>query len=236
MKFLFLIIIFSIYYLTQLEVVPQIVILNLLYGVLFVPLSNAVFALRTMYMSGEKKYKFFEYFHYANSINFINLFFPFRSGDALYFIGNPKKVISLRDNYIYLIRMKFLDVIILSLIITCLIFGDSIYVILFLGCIVGVALYQNARELLLSFIQVALIWVFVYANVSVINFTYLELASVCLNYVLPIFNFFVFSIGDILLSEVGLVSLSILVSLRFYVSVAVILTIIGSKIYGLKFS
>ena len=236
MKFLFLIIIFSIYYLTQLPVVPQIVILNLLYGVLFVPLSNAVFALRIMYMSGEKKYTFFEYFHYVNSINFINLFFPFRSGVSLYFIRNSKKVVSLRDNYLYLIRMKFLDLIILSLIITYLLFGDSIYVILFLGCVAGAALYQNARELLLGCIQVALIWLFIYVNLSAINFTHLELASVSLNYVLPVFNFFVFSIGDILLSEVGLISLSMLVSLRFYVSVAVILTIIGSKIYGLKFS
>ena len=54
------------------------------------------------------------------------------------------------------------------------------------------------------------------------------------NYVLPIFDMFVFSFGDVVLNELGLLPLSVALSLRFYVAVGVVLTILGSKLYGLK--
>ena len=206
--------------------------LNIVYGVVFVLFSNLVI-LRIIFMRKNQRLNFFEVLNYVNTINFINLFLPFRVGDSLYFIRNKKSVISLRDNYVFLVRIKFAELLILFLIFSYVFFGQFIYVKFILSFIVISALCFNFKEVILSSCQVG-IYVFIIANLPIEKHDFEDFLVVTANYVLPIFDMFVFSFGDVVLNELGLLPLSVALSLRFYVAVGVVVTILGSKLYELK--
>ena len=233
-KILIVVIIFSVYYFFQLTDIPLISMLNIVYGVVFVLFSNLVYSLRIIFMRANQRLNFFEVLNYVNTINFINLFLPFRVGDSLYFIRNKKSVISLRDNYVFLVRIKFAELLILFLIFSYVFFGQFIYVKFILSLIVIAALFFNFKEVILSSCQVGIIWLFIIANLPIEKHDFEDFLVVTANYVLPIFDMFVFSFGDVVLNELGLLPLSVALSLRFYVAVGVVVTILGSKLYELK--
>ena len=88
-RILIVVIIFSVYYFFQLTEIPLISMLNIVYGVVFVLFSNLVYSLRIIFMRKNQSLNFFEVLNYVNTINFINLFLPFRVGD-LYILSEIK--------------------------------------------------------------------------------------------------------------------------------------------------
>ena len=178
----------------------------LIFSFLFTIINNVLYAYRIIILKNSAKVDYMDVFRYSVDISVINLIFPFRSGDAIYFIKNKKAPINLRENYILFVKTKLVELIIIAIIINLFFSNYPSYLLCLFALLFLVFMIP------LRFIFASALYVFVvlkYLHMFFLDFSIFsfELFLLTINFLFPAATFGIFGIGDVFIDYFGVATL-----------------------------